>query len=64
MSPLLRSDDDDQNEGHRNRHDGLWLGLSAMRRSYRFPNRYSSPVAPGTPRDVGAFGRRLLLGCV
>lgn len=61
MSALLRSDDDDQDEGHCKWNDGLWLGLSAMWRGYRFADRYSPPVASGAARDVGAFGRRLLL---
>lgn len=61
MSALLRSYDDDQDEGHREWNHGLWLGLSAMWRGYRLPDRYSPPVAPGTARYVGAYGCFLLL---
>jgi hypothetical protein len=61
MSPVLWPNDDDQNEGHREWNLGLWLGLSAMWCRYRFPYRYSPPVAPRTARDVGALGRLILL---
>ena len=61
MSALLRSDDDDQDEGHREWNHGLWLGLPTMWRRHRFPHRYSPPVASGAARYLGAFGRLLLL---
>lgn len=61
---MLRSDDDDQDEGHREWNHGLWLGLSAMWSGHRLPDRYSSAMASGTARDVGAFGRLGLLNLV
>lgn len=62
MSALLRSDDDDQDEGHRERNDRIWVGLSAMWRGHRFPDRCSSSMAFGAAGDLGPFGRRSLLG--
>ena len=64
MSAMLRSYDDDQNEGHREWNDGLWLGVSAMWSSHRLPDRYTSAMASGTARDVGAFSRLVLLNFV
>lgn len=61
---MLRSDDDDQDEGHREWNHGLWLGLSAMWSGHRLPDRYSPAMASGTARDVGAFGRLGLLNLV
>src|SRR5574340_1352903 len=51
MSALLRSDDDDQDEGHRERNDRIWVGLSAMWRGHRFPDRCSSSMAFGVAGD-------------
>ena len=62
MSALLWPHEDNQNEGYRERDVGLWVGLPAMWRRYRFIDRYSPPVAPGAARDLGAFGCRCLLG--
>ena len=64
MSALLRSYDDDQDEGHREWNHGLWLGLSALWGGDRLYDRYSSAVASGTARYMGAFGRLVLLSLV
>ena len=58
---MLWSDDDDQDEGHRERHDGLWVGLPAMWRGDRFADRYSPSMALGAARNMGALGRFGLL---
>lgn len=61
MSALLWSDGDAQAEGCRELHVRVRLGLPAVRRGYRFPDRYPSSMAPRTARDLGAFGKGLVL---